>query len=220
MAGNSSTFCARDRCGVYFHSCANVGRGRRAATAWGRECELSWYVGGRRDPVPQLWCGGGDVHACAAHPRTSTRAASLGRPPHRIARRRIWGARTLTVNPHLENKVDGTLATKKSRSELRGRRSWLLAAPGLLVLVLSYFPLLGLAVLSFSDQPMSGLPYPFTLAWYRHLLEDTRWVGPVRTSLVISTAVGIAAMLLATMMGRIIPRLQRSGAVLSAFILP
>ena len=88
------------------------------------------------------------------------------------------------------------------------------------MLVLSYFPLLGLAVLSFSDQPMSGLPYPFTLAWYRHLLEDTRWVGPVRTSFVISTAVGVAAMLLATMIGRTIPRLHRSGAVLSAFILP
>src|SRR5215813_14124392 len=58
-------------------------------------------------------------------------------------------------------------------------RFWLTVGPGLAVVVLSYVPLLGLAVLSFSDQPMSGVPYPLTLSWYHHLTIDTRWAVPV-----------------------------------------
>jgi ABC-type spermidine/putrescine transport system permease subunit II len=67
---------------------------------------------------------------------------------------------------------------------------------------------------------MSGLPYPLTLRWYEHLSADPRWAGPVRTSVLLGLAIGITSMVIATLIGRAVPRLPRRGLVLTAFLLP
>jgi ABC-type spermidine/putrescine transport system permease subunit II len=95
-----------------------------------------------------------------------------------------------------------------------------LAGPGLVVVVLTYVPLVGLMILSFSDRPMTGLPYPLTLRWYEHLGVETRWVGPLWTSLGLALVIGIVSMIVATIVGRALPRLRRRSAALSAFLLP
>jgi ABC-type spermidine/putrescine transport system permease subunit II len=95
-----------------------------------------------------------------------------------------------------------------------------LALPGLFALCLTYLPLFGLVVLSFSDRPMTGLPYPLTLRWYQQLAAESRWVSPLWTSLCLATVVSITSTFTATIVGRTLPRLQLRGPLLMAFLLP
>jgi len=101
---------------------------------------------------------------------------------------------------------------------LHSAQKWAPIAPGILIVILTYIPLIGLAILSFSDRPMSGLPYPLTLRWYEHLAVDTRWVGPVEMSVVIGLGVGLVSMALAAVIGRTIPRLRQRRLVIAAFL--
>ncbi|MEQ8698422.1 MAG: hypothetical protein RLT05_17930 [Bauldia litoralis] len=57
---------------------------------------------------------------------------------------------------------------------------------GAIALVLLYAPIAGLALLSFSARPLSGIPWPMTLEWYFALFEgeNARWVGPLITSVI------------------------------------
>jgi len=96
---------------------------------------------------------------------------------------------------------------------------FLAITPGLLVVVLTYVPLVGLVVLSFSDRPMSGLPYPLTLRWYERLAVDTRWLNPIELSIAMSLAVAAACMLFGTLVARVIPHIRRRGFFLSLFLL-
>ena len=91
---------------------------------------------------------------------------------------------------------------------------------GYTVIFLIYAPVLWLTVMSFSERPLTGVPWPLTGAWYTKLYEDTRWVDPIQLSLVIALIVAVLCMWAATLVGRSLPALRRRGGVLFAFLLP
>ena len=91
---------------------------------------------------------------------------------------------------------------------------------GLLVIVLTYVPILWLAVMSFSQRPLSGIPYPLTLEHYASLAADPQWVTPFWESTVLGLVVGLTCMVVATAVGRAIPRMPRPGGVVLIALLP
>jgi len=93
-------------------------------------------------------------------------------------------------------------------------------AVGLAAIVLSYVPILWLALMSFSERPFSGLPWPLTLDWYREMAADRRWPGPMGLSLALAGAVAVICMVAATAVGRGIMRLRRPGGVLALAVVP
>lgn len=101
-------------------------------------------------------------------------------------------------------------------------RGWALLAKvaGLLLVGLIYFPLGWLALLSFSDRPLSGIPYPLSLSNYADLFGQSGWLAPFGASLLIATAVGVISAVVATLVGRAIPRSRRAGGVVLLAMLP
>jgi ABC-type spermidine/putrescine transport system permease subunit II len=99
-------------------------------------------------------------------------------------------------------------------------RSWLSACPGYLIIAIVYAPIVWLAVMSVSAEPLSGIPGPFTDEWYRRLFRSTRWVDPLWLSLGLGTAVGVVCMLVATLVGRSLPHLRWRGTVLVSVLVP
>jgi ABC-type spermidine/putrescine transport system permease subunit II len=91
---------------------------------------------------------------------------------------------------------------------------------GFLVIALTYIPIIWLAVMSFSERPLSGIPYPLTLANYAGLLDGPQWVQPLVVSAVLGLIVGLACMVAATAVGRAIPRMARPGGVVLVALLP
>jgi ABC-type spermidine/putrescine transport system permease subunit II len=91
---------------------------------------------------------------------------------------------------------------------------------GFVLIGLIYFPLVWLALLSFSDQPLSGIPYPLTIENYRALFEDTRWVPPFMASIVLGLVVALLCTIAATFVGRAIPLLHKPGRVVLLSVLP
>jgi ABC-type spermidine/putrescine transport system permease subunit II len=91
---------------------------------------------------------------------------------------------------------------------------------GLFAMALLYVPIVGLAVLSFSDQPLSGIPWPLTLRWYTDLGEgeNAKWVGPLGTSIAIGLVVAVAATAVALLIGRVLPFARRRGGILAAYL--
>ena len=101
-------------------------------------------------------------------------------------------------------------------------RGWIALSKwgGFVLLGLVYFPLVWLAVLSFSADPLSGIPYPLTLDNYRALMAEAGWIQPFATSLVIATIVGLISALVATFVGRAIPRARKPGTIVLLAMLP
>ncbi|KJB92398.1 ABC transporter permease [Skermanella aerolata] len=91
---------------------------------------------------------------------------------------------------------------------------------GAFALAMIYIPLIWLAVMSFAASPLSGIPYPLTLDNYRQLGGDARWVTPMQTSLWLSALVAFVCMVIATVVGRAITRLERPGGVILLTLLP
>ncbi|MGE0004227.1 MAG: ABC transporter permease [Parvibaculaceae bacterium] len=91
---------------------------------------------------------------------------------------------------------------------------------GLAVLAMIYFPLFWLALMSVSRSPLSGIPFPLSLDHYADLFSDPRWLAPFGASLVIATAVGVICALVATLVGRALPRSGRPGSVVLFCVLP
>ena len=94
------------------------------------------------------------------------------------------------------------------------------ATAGFAAIALIYIPLVWLAVMSFSGQPLSGIPYPLTLANYQGLFEDSRWVGPFWISMLLGLIIAATCTIVATAVGRIIPRLRRPGGPLLVALMP
>jgi ABC-type spermidine/putrescine transport system permease subunit II len=97
---------------------------------------------------------------------------------------------------------------------------WLAKWGGYAVLALTYFPLLWLALLSISQRPLSGIPYPLSFANYQALAADPQWMKPLAASLAMAALVALLCMVVATIVGRTIPHLTRPGAVVLVAILP
>lgn len=91
---------------------------------------------------------------------------------------------------------------------------------GFAVIVLTYIPISWLAVMSFSQRPLSGIPYPLSLDNYASLLSDRRWAAPLIVSSVMGLIVGLTCMVVATSVGRAIPRMRRPGGVVLIALLP
>ena len=81
---------------------------------------------------------------------------------------------------------------------------------GLVLIVLTYIPLVWLVVMSFSDRPLSGIPHPLTLRWYDELFASSAWIEPMIDSLWLAFAVGLCCVLVSVPVGRAIPRLRRT----------
>lgn len=103
-----------------------------------------------------------------------------------------------------------------------GWRGWprVAMAMGFFAIAAIYVPVVWLAVMSFAASPLSGVPYPLTLANYAQLAADERWRPPLWTSLWMSALVAVCCMVVATMVGRAITRMRRPGPVLLLTLLP
>lgn len=88
------------------------------------------------------------------------------------------------------------------------------------MIALIYVPLVWLALLSFAANPLSGNPFPLSLASYELLLSDPNWRPPLKASLLTSAAVGLCCMVIATVVGRAITRMRRPGPALLITLLP
>jgi len=91
---------------------------------------------------------------------------------------------------------------------------------GLIVILLTYIPLVWLAVMSFSERPLSGMPYPLTIEHYAALMADKAWREPLLESVIMGLIVGAVCMVVATAVGRAIPRMIRPGGVLLLALSP
>jgi ABC-type spermidine/putrescine transport system permease subunit II len=91
---------------------------------------------------------------------------------------------------------------------------------GFLFISLIYIPIAWLCVMSFSARPHSGAPYPLSLEWYEQLFGDQRWVAPLELSLLIGLIVAVCCMIAAALIGRLLPRMTKRGALLLLFLLP
>jgi len=91
---------------------------------------------------------------------------------------------------------------------------------GLILLALIYFPLFWLALMSISERPLSGIPFPISFRNYLALVEDTQWTGPFLASLAIAAVVGLLSMVLATLVGRAIPKSRHPGTIVLLAVLP
>jgi ABC-type spermidine/putrescine transport system permease subunit II len=93
-------------------------------------------------------------------------------------------------------------------------------ALGFAALGMIYLPLLWLAVMSFSQNPLASISYPLTLRNYRSLAEQPGWEKPLLTSFLLSLLVAIVCMIIAPMVGRAVTRMRQPGGVLLLTLLP
>lgn len=91
---------------------------------------------------------------------------------------------------------------------------------GFVVLFITYFPIVMLAVLSFSERPLSGMPYPLSLMHYESLVENTGWALPLGKSFAVAVAVAVTCMIVATAVGRAIPLMAKPGRWVVFAIIP
>lgn len=92
---------------------------------------------------------------------------------------------------------------------------------GLIALLIVYIPIVWLVVMSVSAEPLSGFPGPFTLTHYRDLLGSSGWLEPLGNSLLLAAGVAVVSMMVATVVGRAIPRIGRSKfGIVAVMLLP
>ncbi len=98
-----------------------------------------------------------------------------------------------------------------------GLAKWL----GLIVILLMYVPLVWLAVMSFSGRPLSGIPYPLTMEHYDELMGGfEKWGEPLYESVAMGVVTGLVCMVVATAVGRAMPRMRKPGGVMLIALIP
>lgn len=99
---------------------------------------------------------------------------------------------------------------------------WLAALGGFIVIALNYLPMLWLGVMSFSAQPTSGVPGPWTGEWYAALFADRRWVAPLLASIGLALGVGVACTAAALLVARASYALSQKarGRLIGMFLVP
>jgi ABC-type spermidine/putrescine transport system permease subunit II len=93
-------------------------------------------------------------------------------------------------------------------------------AAGYVFISLIYIPIVWLGVMSFSERPHSGIPYPLSIEWYDALFSDVRWLSPLQLSLLIGLIVAVCCMAAAVIVGRKLPQMSQRGLLLLLFLLP
>lgn len=111
----------------------------------------------------------------------------------------------------------------KGRKRRRHREPWpavlgLIGGAGGMILI--YTPIVWLAVMSVSREPLSGVPGPVTFEWYARLFGDGRWIAPLMLSVALGMVVGIVCMIAASVVGRRLPLLRQRGAILLCVLIP
>ena len=103
---------------------------------------------------------------------------------------------------------------------------------GAVALFLIYFPIFWLILLSFSAEPLTGIPGGWHVDWYVDMIygadrrEGEAFVGdfqlkePLTKSISIATLTSILCMISAVLVGRILPTMKSQGILLFGFLLP
>ena len=121
--------------------------------------------------------------------------------------------------------IDHSQANRSVKTDTRDWSAWsgwrsLGKWAGFVLLGLIYFPLFWLTLMSVSRSPLSGIPFPLSGEHYRALFTDLAWTGPFAASLIIATGVGLVCAVVATLVGRALPRGRRPGTIVLLCILP
>ena len=87
------------------------------------------------------------------------------------------------------------------------------------ITTLIYVPVLWLALLSFSGNPLSGLPGSFTTQWYAALAQHDGWLVPMGHSIGIALIVSGLCVLASLPVGRALPRMRRGRSFMAACLL-
>lgn len=91
---------------------------------------------------------------------------------------------------------------------------------GVIAITLLYLPIIGLGVLSFSERPLSGIPWPVTLEWYERLLGSAQkpWLAPTLTSIGIGLIVSFLSTTVAVAIARAMPFIKRRASILACYL--
>lgn len=129
---------------------------------------------------------------------------------------------TLRREADISSDADAASPVQTIWSRLGTWRGWSAVAVGmgLFALALIYIPVTWLALMSISENPLSGRPYPLTLDHYEQLSTDTRWVAPLRKSVLLGVVVAAVCMVVTALVGPAITRLRRPGPVLLVALMP
>jgi ABC-type spermidine/putrescine transport system permease subunit II len=100
------------------------------------------------------------------------------------------------------------------------------------VLLIIYFPILWLMVLSISGEPLTGFPGKWTLQWYNDMLYGTgqregeayavnsRVLDPLLLSFILAIITAFACMIAALLVGPVLPRVRARGPILLGYLMP
>ncbi|MDG2475099.1 MAG: ABC transporter permease [Paracoccaceae bacterium] len=103
---------------------------------------------------------------------------------------------------------------------------------GSLALFFIYFPIFWLMLLSFSAEPLTGIPGGWHFEWYVDMVygadrrEGEAFVGdfqlkePLTKSIVIATLTSLLCMVSAVLVGRSLPKMKSQGLLLFGFLVP
>jgi ABC-type spermidine/putrescine transport system permease subunit II len=96
------------------------------------------------------------------------------------------------------------------------------AALGFLVIAMNYAPMLWLGLMSFSLDPMSGIPGAWTGQWYDQLFADRRWSEPLLGSILMGALVGVICAAVGLVVARALVNMvpQWRGRLIGMFLLP
>ena len=104
--------------------------------------------------------------------------------------------------------------------------------PGLIALFFIYFPIFWLMLLSFSAEPLTGVPGGWHFDWYVDMVygadrrEGEAFVGdfqlkePLTKSMGIAILTSILCMISAVLVGRVLPNMKSQGFLLFCFMVP
>lgn len=96
----------------------------------------------------------------------------------------------------------------------------ILLIASIIILIVTYFPILYLIPISFSEIPYLGVPIGFTTEWYEDLINDELMWKSLKTSLIVGfSTVGIVTPL-SLAVGHAFQRIRRKAAFLSIILLP
>ena len=119
-----------------------------------------------------------------------------------------------------------------NRFSLRKTIKNLPLVPGLIALFLIYFPIFWLMLLSFSAEPLTGVPGGWHFEWYVDMVygadrrEGEAFVGdfqlkePLTKSISIAILTSILCMFSAVLVGRVLPNMKSQGFLLFGFMVP
>jgi ABC-type spermidine/putrescine transport system permease subunit II len=93
---------------------------------------------------------------------------------------------------------------------------------GFLVIAMNYAPMLWLGLMSFSVDPMSGIPGTWTREWYDQLFTDRRWFDPLLGSILMGIFVGVICAAVGLLVARSLVGMAARwrGRLIGMFLLP